>query len=74
MCAVERLNGTLHAGDMPPAARGIPRIVPVALGFSGLRFETAGEHRFMIEIDGSDGCAVEFAVVPFPSPTTSRSA
>ena len=70
--AVERLAGTLQAGDMPPEARGIPRMVPVALAFSGLRFETAGEHRFVVDIDGGAGCAVEFAVVPFPRLTTSR--
>ena len=66
VAAVERLAGTLHAGDMPPDARGIPRMVPVALGFSGLRFERAGQHRFMIDIDGVDDYALEFAVVPFP--------
>jgi hypothetical protein len=61
--SVERLGGTLRAGDVPPGAGEVERLVPVGIGFSGLRFERAGVHRFVVAIDGRDRRSVPFTVV-----------
>ena len=62
-----RVEGNMRVGLSPTARRGDPTMIPQAMTFPGMRFESFGRYVFRISSDGEFLQEVPFSIIRHPS-------
>jgi hypothetical protein len=65
---VEGFGGQFNVGRPPQIQPGDEQIVPFAVNINGLMFETAGQYRFVVSIDGTDAKELPFRIMFLEQP------